>query len=652
MTTTTLTTHASTYAVGRQHVSFSIRSSTPTTGNMNDRDAQGQWRVVRGGTIIHRQNKVLDFQWLGLNGDKVYARAVDKAGNAGDWEVYTYTVTANTAADWVRYVDTSGNDSTGDGSIGTPWATFTKAVTEAQTALTSGQVGVIYLSDDQSWAHTSTAFSGSNSTSCLIRVVRRGNGTNPPALTFSANINGFTVGKRGVLQIDGVNITGSTSTSGYGFNLARTGGVAADQDPWNLMVVDSTISGFQYQVYVDNSVGGSGPNPVDDRDSGCYDFIAFQNCTFGGSQAYYLYGFTFTQHVLVRDCTFPLHTGAATNEFLRFFSLGRAMFAGCTMDISAANSTFRLLVTEAVGDDDAYSMREVTVAGCDIIGAGSANTVRMGSNASMANNGIARDVRFVDCALYGASFQIVANDAGNNGMDVSRMDWLECFTVRSRFINIGGSSTTVNVYSSLRFRNCASASSTYAGGAFITLSSAVANYGAGCFEIHGCWIWFNTGSSAGRYLIEASSISRADLATSTTAMDYNHLGKADANTSYWTRTTEGNGSLATWQGATAFDDNSSLTYSTTFNLTDSGATTTLDADFRLTADSGPLSNTGYPLALGVSIDADGYLRSATTPDAGPYEYGASTTPDDPEIGGGSTGARRRRSALSLGLGLR
>lgn len=649
MTTTTLTTYASDYAVGRQHVSFSIRSSTPTTGNMNDRDAQGQWRVVRGGTIIHRQNKVLDFQWLGLNGDKVYARAVDKAGNAGDWELYTYTVTANTAADWVRYVDTGGNDSTGDGSIGTPWATVTKAVTEAQTALTSGQVGVVFLSDDQSWAHTGTLMTGSDATSCLIRFVRRGNGTARPDLTFSANINGFTVGKRGVLHIDGVDITGSASTSGYAINAVRDGGVAADQDPWNLMIVDSTVSGFNYQVFVNNALT-TGPGAAD-REDGPFDLIAFQNVEFSASNRYYLYGFFFTQHVLCRDCTFVAHTGAATNEFVRFFDLGRSMFVGCDADLTAASSTFRFLVKEAVGDDDIYSMREVTVANCSFTGASGSNRLRIGPDPTMANNGIARDVRFADCSFYDCAFEITASESGNNGVDSYRLDFLECWTVRARLITVSANATSANVHSGLRFRNCASASSTYAGGALITLNGTIANYAAGCLEVDGCWVWFASGNNEGRYFINANAISRADLASMTTSMDYNHAGKGDANSVNWTRTTEGNGTLATWQGATSFDDHSSVTLSTTFNLTDSGASVLLDADLRLASDSGPLAGTGYPLALGVSIDADGYLRSATTPDAGPFEYGASTLPDDPTISSGAS-STRRRSALSLGLGLR
>ena len=104
MTTTTLTSYASAYSVGRQHVHFDVRSSTPTSGAMNDRDAQGYWWVERGGAIIKREFGMLDFAWLGLDGDVVHAAAVDSAGNIGQTEAYTFSVTANTAADEVRYV--------------------------------------------------------------------------------------------------------------------------------------------------------------------------------------------------------------------------------------------------------------------------------------------------------------------------------------------------------------------------------------------------------------------------------------------------------------------------------------------------------------------------------------------------------------------
>ncbi len=155
MTTTTLTNYASAYAVGRQHVHFDCRASTPTTGLMSDRDAQGYWRVIRAGSIIKRENGILDFAWLGLDGDIVQCMAVDSAGNKGEFVSYTYSVAANTAADVVYYVNSAtGNDSTGDGSSGLPWATPGKAATEMASALGGTESGVIFISGSNTYVIT------------------------------------------------------------------------------------------------------------------------------------------------------------------------------------------------------------------------------------------------------------------------------------------------------------------------------------------------------------------------------------------------------------------------------------------------------------------------------------------------------------------
>jgi hypothetical protein len=128
-------------------------------------------------------------------------------------------------------------------------------------------------------------------------------------------------------------------------------------------------------------------------------------------------------------------------------------------------------------------------------------------------------------------------------------------------------------------------------------------------------------------------MTRAALATKVGSSDYNHYGAVGATTLNWTRTSGGtNGTLAQWRTDSGGDANSSLTQNTTFDLTAPGtAPAHLLADIHLASGTGPLAGSGYPLALGVSIDADGYLRSATTPDAGPFEYGATDLPDDPEF---------------------
>lgn len=615
---------------------------------MNARDAQGQWRLVRGGFIVERRHKVLDYQCLGLDADQIKGRAVDAAGNAGGWETYTFSVADNEDADWVRYVDTGGNDTTGDGSIGNPWATVTKAVTEAQSALTSGQVAVVFLSDDQTWAHTGTLLTGSATTSCLIRFVRRGNGAARPELTFSANTTAFVVGKKGVLHIDGVDVTTAASTSGWIISAIRSGGVAADQDAWNLMVVDSNLAGSNYQVHVNNGLTAA------DRDDPCFQFLAFQNVEFSASRAYYIYGFFYVSDMLWRDCTFARHTGSNPNEFTRTWAIGRTFVAGCHFDISGDSST-RFWTSRAVDGDDIYSMREVTFTDCSWYADNAGEICNFGIDTDQTGDSIIRDVRLADCSMIQGRFIIATS--GSYGPTTSRIDFLECMTTRNGFLTVNVSPTAV--HNSIRLRNCGAALPQYAGGAFLILTSGgAANYALGCFQIDGCWLWFGAGNNEGRYFLEASTtgttLSRAQLIDRIASMDYNHVGKADANTTNWVRNPgEGNQTLATWKANTPFDVHSTNTLNTTFDLTNSGSDALgVNFDFRLATGTGPLAGTGVPLPLGVSIDADGYLRSATTPDAGPYEYGATDTPDDPELPAPSNASRMRRHGLVLGLRLR
>lgn len=646
MVTTALDYWESDYAVGRRHVDFTGRNSTPDVGAMNDRDAQLYWRVIRGGFIIHREHKILDFQWLGLDADQVKAMAVDRAGNKGSWETYTYSVTANEDADWVRYVDTGGNDTTGDGSEENPWATGAKAVTEAQAALTSGQVGVIFFADDQTHSFSATAYTGSDSTSCLVRFVRQGNGTNRPDLSFATNIVGFRIGRKGVYHIDGCDVTGAHTDETYiAFDLRRTG-IAADRDPFNVMVVDCDVTDFGRGVESDNTLTAA------DRTSGCFDFAAFQNVVFEGTRSYHVYGLHHSQRTLFRSVQFLAPGVSYLNPF-RVHSVGRMYCEDVTFDTGEAGN-MRLSVTSPATEDNA--MRECTFVRVLFYGTNHfLCAISIQSAAAGSGVGLARDLRFVDCRTFNANYRFQYDNGGSNALNIERVDFLECsYAEALSGWELMASASETHTYNGVRWRNCIGGRIGTAEGQLIWLRGDVTKYVAGSLEMHGCAVLFGPGMWGWMKLVNAEGISTADLASLFAASDYNHLGKTTASpTIYWARTSPStNVSLADWRTASSMDANSSHTYSTTFNATNNGGTVPADADWHMTADSGPLAGTGYPLPLGVSIDADGYLRSPTAPDAGPYEYGASTLPDDPELPAPSNASRMRRHGLVLGLRLR
>lgn len=641
MVTTALDYWESDYAVGRRHVDFTGRNSTPDVGAMNDRDAQMYWRVIRGGFIIHREHKILDFQWLGLDADEVRGQAWDRAGNKGSWVTYTFSVTANEDADWVRYVDTGGNDTTGNGTEGNPWATVTKAVTEAQSALTSGQVGVIFLSDDQTWAHTATLYSGGDATSRLVRFVRKGGGTNRPILTFSAGTTGFAVGKRGAVHLEGLVIRGNhaASASGPAIGIGRSGGVAADRDPYNLMVVDCEFDEWWQDIHGSDSVGFA------DRDTGCLDFLALQGVTFTDAREYHVYGLNYCERVLVADCWFGPSTidGSAYSNPYRTFGQGRSLMRDNVFE-TGDNGSMRLLSGSTSSDGAVRFVNVVRQRHAH----GSSATITIGPDPGMSGAAYAHDIRFVDCRIEnGSGVSIRADDSGSNGLYTERIDFINFAFYNCSPFSIGCSASVTHVHSSLRFLNCAG-SKNYGGGTVLSLGGTAANYASACIEMHGCGFVWGSGDLEPRFMIGAG-MSVSDLASKVGSSDRNHLGKVGNNTINWAYAGSTQ-SLAAWRTASGHDLNSSVNPDNSLNFVDSGMSAPADGDFHLASDSGPLAGTGYPLPLGVSIDADGYLRSATTPDAGPYEYGATDTPEDPELSSPSTGGQVRTS-LSVGLTL-
>lgn len=630
MTTTTLTSYASTYAVGRQQVHFDVRSSTPTSGAMNDRDAQGYWWVKRGGAFISPSFGTLDFGWLGLDGDEVHARAVDSAGNMGDWETYTYSVADNTAADVVRYVNGSTGDNGNSGtSAGDAWATLTYAVTQVQAALTvDGQVGVIFVAGGQTY--TESTQPGSDTATNLIRVVWDGTGGSEPHIDFPLNNNGFNFGLRFSWHLEGLDMDGNDTQQqvGVGVNFSRSSGTgASDRRPYNAMVVDCILQGWG------NSVTGEDTGPVDesDRDSGIYDYVALQDVTFNASNSvtrYGIFGMGYCDKWLFRDLTFT-GTAAANYTAGRLYSLGRGYCKGFTINTSSTTGRLRLLPGPTT--DNTGAMRLNTWEGITHLDA-EFGSISLETDSGEVGLSYVEDVRFLNCLTNGL-FELRATEGGVANMVVpTRLDIINL--TASGSLRFDGDDTSGGVMQSVRIRGCG-VSRSYQDQNFLELAGNPARYASGCFSVESSFIYWGmtSGFDGGGKFVNGETFTRAQLADKLSVSDYNHMGKVNGTMMWFAgHPLDGGGSrslLSEWQSNTVHDDNSSVTNHTTFSLTNDGYPTSTDIDLRLTDDTGPLSGAGVPLAAGVAIDGDNYLRDATTPDAGPFEYAASTQPDEP-----------------------
>lgn len=599
---------------------------------MDDGVAQCYFRVVEGGFIVHRAHNVLEFQWLGLDAHQVKMCAVDRAGNFGAWETYTYSVLPNTSADWVRYISASGNDTTGDGSVGNPWATATKASTEFVAAVGANQVGAVIVEDDDTWAHTATLLNTGDSIRRLLRFVRRGNGSTRPKFTFSNGITAFTVGKRGAVHVDGIDLEGAHTTDvGAAFNLLRAGGVAADQSPWDLMVVDSEVTNFGMVCYCNPNFGG-GPTHAD-RDEGCFDFIAFQDCGFEGTRSYHWYGFFLANEVLARNVEFRVQGGGFPSGIVRIWALGRMYWEGCTTP--GVSAGVRLMVNNNTPEG---GFRNATFVNCTHVG------IAIGADPGATGSHYFGDVRLVGCrAESNPHLQIRADDAGSNGINLARLDMIACQTMNGSMVTAPGSAATPHTYSKIRVRDSIA---TLRGASFAYLPAAASRVADDCYTFTGNTKISGIGNDAPLFFDCGVGITLSDFASKLEQCDYNNTVKGDANTHNWIYAS-GTNSLATWRTNQGHDLNSKQTWNSTGNVVNDGIAVRADGDIHLLSASGPIYQNGFPRPVGVGVTADGYLRSSG--DASPYDYGASTLPDDPELPAPATSTRRRRGAGLRGL---
>lgn len=611
MSTTTLTSSVSSYTCYRRFGYFHLRSSTPTTGSVEE--GWGEWHVERSGAIISKCYKTLNFAWNGQDGDIVHARYVDKAGNAGAFETYTFSVTGTYTAE--KYVDAStGNDTTGSGTSGSPYATLAKAHTELIALLSSGQEGAIWVKEGQTHNYSSTVIT-SSSTARRVHLRRWGTSGSRPACVATSEVDFASHGLRGAILIDDVDITGAHS-SGFtvGISMSRSG--AGTRSPWDLMILNSEISNFRTGIFVYDDQWTAGT-----RDNGNWDFFSLENVTLGGCQEYGLYASNGINKQALRSCTFEQDIGSF-NNCSRQFSVGDSFWWGCTLDADGSGIRF----AQASGGTSSGATRDVTVANCTWT---DGDGVSIEPDAGTASTGYCRRFRVVDCTFNTGKVSMKA-ESSPNMVDTQWLQIWDCSGVEAH--SVGGQSSMSETLSNVDLWNCANTNAYGGGVSVLTVMGDKGNWPDDSLTVRGCVGLYNTTDNPEpRYLISASGMTVAELGAAIALSNRNHLGKSDTDTLSWVAGSDDIPSRSTWNSSTGHDANSTpsgTTQSTDFNWT----SLTAPIDYRQDTSGGPLDGTGY--TDGYSIDADGYVRNASTPDAGPYEYGASTEPDEPTIGGG------------------
>jgi len=633
---TSLTTTASTYAVGHQQVGFHLRSSTPVSGAVTDRDAGGQWRIVRPGQgVIHSVDGAMNFEWMGLDGDQLTVRFIDSGGNIGNEVTYTWSVTANTAADHVRYVDnTAGGGAAG--TEGDPFATMAEAKTYMETNVTTGQVGVIFVKEGQTHAMASaSAWDCGSTTDRMVRIVRWGSVSTIPILSWldtSDAVNSGTSNYFGGCHLVGLRLQGGSSANNRCINTARGGGTRGQRSAMNLAAIDCEIDGWNDPIGGDDDTSTSA-----NRDDGVGDFIALVGCAITDPEFWVMIGMKYCRHILLLNVSFPTTN---SNRGMRVYNWGDHYVYGLTSTSVDNVEVCRIEMDPAATIAGAF--RYGTWVNVDKTSTADGGFgIRIAADA--ASNGIAwvQDLRFINCEFRGGGVTIQADagktvaENGNNTVDVTRLDLINCVMSQSVYM-AASTNETGGDFHSVRLRECMFANVTgYQGGTLaMTFAGTATRFDDSGFQIDACVGYFPTvGRVDSVYWISALSLTRAQIEAKFLSADYNHVGCVNAETVYWVGNSTANDELAAWVAATTgLDTVSSMTPTTTMDFVNNGVAVQANMNLRMSAGTGPQAAGGIPLPAQIGVDADGYLRDVSTPDAGAYEYGAATLPWMPDVG--------------------
>lgn len=634
MTTTVASDVVSSRDVWRRHGKHNIRSSTPTIGFMWE--GHGEYHVERGGVIIHSRYNVREFQWLGLVDDKVHYRAVDKAGNVGAFVTYTYV--CDQTYDYEQFVDAvSGNSGNAGTSAGAPVQTGAQAKTNMAANLGAGQTGVIWFKEGQTHSLTATLWSG-DSTLRAVHVRRWGTSSTRPLITTTAQF--YSPGLSGGFLLDDIDVTGNDSSIAFG--LTRTG--AGDRGDWDVQVTNSTIQGFIHVLFAsDDQWNGTNRTTL-----GC-SFVAFHDSVFTDQTQYHIYASNAVENLSLVNVTLGPNN---TNSQFRLYSPGEVCIHNCSFEPTDNDST-RFIGGTAENE----AARFISISRCSFYSPSGLASLNIECNPSENGTFYFRSIRVADTRLINFVVQVqCATGGGDNTANIDQFELWNCWgnQVPSLQQRTTGASA-VGITDNVRLRNCCWIDRAYGGGAgILSISGAKANWPDDAIEMTGCvGYWAVAANPEPRYAIMCGeSITAAEAAAIFALESKNHAAKVNGDAINWVRAS-GNVSLATWQGTHGHGTGSTVTLNTTLNLTNNGVADVTLLDVHLTADSGPLSNSGY--TYGYAVDADGFLRSATTPDAGPFEFGASTTPDEPPLtptgamSGSSAGAATATGTL-VGIG--
>jgi hypothetical protein len=610
-----------------------MRTSTFTSGTIDD--AWGEWRVVRAGTVIYRKNKIRDFSWVtreeddGTAGVTIWCRACNHFGEKGSWQSVALAATAASGASYVQYVDAvSGDNGNAGTSSGSPVQTVAQAKTNIAANLTADGDHIMWIKEGQTHSVTSSSAWAGGTGHVRVQLVRWGTSTTKPVITGHVDQTFAYTGMRHALVVDGLAIDGqdSTNTAQSCIDMSRIG--AGTRSAHDVIVFNTDIDGYYAAI-----VGNDDVIDQTTRANGTSDFFAAVNVAITAGYFNRIYDMPWYRYLLWKDVTIGVSTNVGSTNFWRTGPWSDALIMDCTFDMTGTTGEAGMrFMCNNIGDQPTAGCERITVSGCSYPYSGG---IRF-HNRQSADDGTfyVTDIHIVDTLIQHGRPYVDDSGGGGPGLHYGSLDGLQIWdSCLGRPLILWPHASAATAWDRIEMLNVAvmiwEASS---GEGFANLDAGSASkMASGAIKVRGCYTYWPVDGGGNRIAYSAFNWTWAQLLDKfDTSCDWNHQIGHNGSTLYWALFSDSpfNRQLASWQSATGFDANATSTTSTTLAVTSDGVST--PADPHLTSGSTVLNNAGFPLDY--RIDLDEHVVSASTPDAGPHEYGATAVPDDPPLG--------------------
>lgn len=629
VTVTVLTTSTRPEDEGASMAYFDLLSSTPDSGAV--RAGMGLWWVVRSGSVI-KTARGLRFSYATRNnGDMVYARYVDAAGVAGGDSTYTFTV--SDTWDGQQYCKAAGNNGNAGTSDGAAVVSIIQAITNTRAAWSSGNARAINLNAGETFATSSAA-----ATNCWtmdqtghICIRKYGSGANPiislPSSGNGSVLFGGTIGINAVTVID-CDIQ-STYTMGGAVNhcgIVVCSGLHASAVRASIVFIGTDITG------VGTGFVFSTGETLADR--GKMDYIALCDGKLdiytGGAGSpstggHGLIGMDYGRRILCQDWEWGRTDGA--NGFVRGVAWKEMVFDNVLFDrqtTGAEGNTFRINGGDRTTTDD-YA-HEITLHNVRWRRCGEGLEIEPVS----ADADGFKNIEMIGCSgdFTGTGFlsslmKCVVSTTNDPHLDGFRA--LACWSRQNERVpmfNLNAGSTGV-IDNVLISHSCVvgALDGEFFSSNVLLLTQSGSGVADGALTLQSNYA-FGLGTGAGGET--PTSLFTVTAAAKINGASDNNVMRKAAGYTFYCNEGGGNRTLATWQGLSTADDQS-VNDTGTSNLTNTGSGT---------FDARPSSGTGVQIDAGLAgdlyIDADGNLYTASTPDAGPFQFGGSP-PTDPDI---------------------